>query len=113
MRKFVLIASASFVLGVGVGLPTGWLQALREQQAITDRQLALSNRIEGFTPSCEQLTKLGTYGPLTFGQDTIVLVVEKGVFHVFGFNNSPGTPPSTSWWGADRSSLMEQACQSK
>jgi len=113
MRKFILIALIGFVLGVVVGLPVGWLQSLRDQQAITDRQLALSNRIEGFTPSCEQLTKLGTYGPLTFGQDTIMLVVEKGTFHVFGFNNSAGVPPSTSWWGADRPSMVEQICQHK
>ena len=76
------------------------------------RRVQFQGRLEGYQPSCEDLT---SKTPIIHSKehDYIVVLATDGYFYVFGFNAEAGKPPVATWWGASIDEARRQECGSK
>jgi len=76
------------------------------------RREQFQGRLEGYQPSCEDLT---SKKPIIHsqGNDHIAVLPTESYFYVFGFNAESGKPPLTTWWGAAIDEARRQECGSK
>lgn len=94
-----------------LGLVLGWALPLFERDdagRTPDRDF--HHRIESFQPTCEQLRSVELHGPVGHGNETVLIQTQPDYFYVIGLSLRDGQPPMTTWWGADRSSTLDQAC---
>jgi hypothetical protein len=76
------------------------------------RKDQFQGRLEGYQPSCEDLT---SKTPIIHSKenDYIAVLATDTYFYVFGFNAEAGRPPLISWWGAGIDEARRQECGGK
>lgn len=97
-----------FCSAIVVAYMVGSLNSSEEGSAplLSQQQQGVTQRVEHYQPSCEQLTQLGQSPWQTSGDDSFTVYTTVDNFYVFGVNFSAQSPPITHWWGGDRHAAM-------
>ena len=104
------VATGAFVIGVLATWGSWFAFGEWETSKLSQREIALSNRLEGVKLTCKQLSTVGPHGPISIGKDVVTVDVGTEYVHVIGYNIEANLPPVTSWWGSDRAELKRQVC---
>ena len=113
MKKGIIL----FVLGIVIlasGFGAGWFYEIVQEKnwckKIEQGEQELSERINEYSLTCDELTNKGAPILHKIGQDYIVVIPRKTDYIVVGINVEEQKQPRTTWYGADIKNEIDQVC---
>ena len=82
---------------------------------LTEEDIQLCKRIQGYFPTCAELRNRGVPSVRAVGSDLVMVVPnhQEDRFIVLGVGPSTSRGPALCWWGAGLADSIKEACESR